>query len=182
LDDWIRSLYIVVEDYDLLTLEVFINAWSIQNQIWPSTYELHIVDDEGEIYVFHKDADLNEDWQSVLPHVAAPPEPYIESEDDEQVTPVEPVVEPVAPVEPAVEPVAPVEPTVEPVEPVEPAVEPVTPVEPAVEPVAPVEPVVAPVEPSVEPVAPVEPTVEPTVEPVEPAPLPPSPTSELEIT
>ena len=143
LDDWIRSLYIVVENHELLTLEVLVNAWSIHERVWPDTYELHVVDDEGELHIFHKDDLLDEEWQSLLPRTEGPPELYVESEDDEQdeegeeEADAEPIVEPV-------EPVTPAEPIVEPVEPVTPA-EPI--VEP-VEPVTPAEPIVTPLPPS----------------------------------
>ena len=137
LDDWIRSLYIVVENHELLTLEVLVNAWSIHERVWPDTYELHVVDDEGELHIFHKDDLLDEEWQSLLPRAEGPPELYVESEDDEQdeegeeeaddetaAEPVEPIVEPV-------EPVTPAESIVEPVEPVTPAEPIVTPLPPS---------------------------------------------------
>jgi hypothetical protein len=116
LDEWIRSLYIVVENYDLLTIETLVNAWSIHERIWPSTYELHIIDDDGEFHVFHMDALLDEEWQSLLPRQPKVSEPYVEEEEEEEeaeeeapvssvssvssVTLVESVVTPVDPVLP----------------------------------------------------------------------------------
>ena len=126
LDDWIRSLYIVVENRELLTLEVLVNAWSIHERVWPDTYELHVVDDEGELHIFHKDDLLDEEWQSLLPRAEGPPEPYVESEDDEQEEETEPEAE-AEPIVESVEPVTPAEPIVEPVEPVTPAEPTVTP-------------------------------------------------------
>jgi len=157
LDDWIRSLYIVVENYDLLTIKVLVNAWSIYERIWPSTYELHIIDDDGETHVFHMDALLDEEWQSLLPQQLRTPEPYVEEEveeaeeegeEEEESEVSEPIVELVTPLEPIVTPV---------------------------ESIVPSEPIVAPVE-SIVP-------SEPIVAPVEPitATLPPSPTPEVEI-
>jgi hypothetical protein len=144
----------VVENHELLTLEVLVNAWSIHERVWPDTYELHVVDDEGELHIFHKDDLLDEEWQSLLPRAQGPPEPYVESEDDEQDA-VEPIIESAEPIIESAEPI---------VEPVEPVVEPVEPnVEPVVEPV--------------EPVTPVESIVTPL-----PPPLPPSPTEDLEVT
>ena len=136
LDEWIRSLYIVVEDYDLLTIEALVNAWSIYERIWPSTYELHIVDDDGESHVFHMDALPDEEWQSLLPQQPRTSEPYVEEEEteaeeteaEETEKAEETVAEEIPEKEPLVEPV--IEPIVSDIELVTPA-EPVMPALPA---------------------------------------------------
>jgi len=130
LDEWIRSLYIVVENYDLLTIEALVNAWSIHERIWPSTYELHIVDDDGEIHTFHMDALPDEEWQSLLPEQPRTSEPYVEeAEEEEEAEEAEnAVAEGATEKEPLVEPV--IEPIVSDIELVTPA-EPVMPALPA---------------------------------------------------
>ena len=104
----------MVENYDLLTIEALTNAWSIHERIWPSTYELHIIDDDGESHVFHMDALPDQEWQSLLPQQPKVSEPYVEEEEEEaeaeapvssvssvsSVTSVEPIVPPVEPVFP----------------------------------------------------------------------------------
>ena len=124
LDEWIRSLYIVVENYDLLTIEALTNAWSIHERIWPSTYELHIIDDDGESHVFHMDALPDQEWQSLLPQQPRVSEPYVEDEveveEAEEAEEAEAEAEAEAPVSSvsSVSTVTPVEPIVPPVEPV----------------------------------------------------------------
>lgn len=165
LDDWLRDLYIVVEDFDRFTISILIDAWSVQHKIWPpDDAELHIVDNDGESHVFPVTAPMNDEWSALLPRPEEPEELYVESEEEEEeellnstVTSDEDVTTDasVAPVEtPVAEVVAPVEtPVAEVVASIE------TPVAEVVE--APVAEVVAPVE-----------------APVEPTPLPPSPAPE----
>jgi hypothetical protein len=155
-----------VENYELLSIEVLVNAWSIYERIWPDTYELHIVDSDGESHVFHRDALLDEEWQSLLPHVQEQPEPYIgeEEEEEEEEEEGEEEGEEEEPEADAEDEQDVTEETTESTEPIaEPVTEPVT------------EPVVMPTEPLVTPVDDVTPT-ESIV-----APLPPSPTQEVEV-
>jgi hypothetical protein len=126
----------VVENYDLLTIDALVNAWSIHERIWPSTYELHIVDDDGESHVFHMDALPDEEWQSLLPQQPRTSEPYVEEEEteaeeteaEETEKAEETVAEEIPEKEPLVEPV--IEPIVSDIELVTPA-EPVMPALPA---------------------------------------------------
>jgi hypothetical protein len=190
LDDWLRDLYIVVEDFDRFTISVLIDAWSVQHKIWPpDDAELHIIDSDGESHVFTVTDPMSDEWSNLLPRPFEPEEPYVEEEEDEEegeeaplIAPVETPVEAPVPVETPspVEAPVPVE-TPSPVEAPVPAEAPVpvetpSPVEAPVpvETPAPVE-APAPAEPLVEIVAPVEsPIPEDEVE----MPLPPSPEQE----
>jgi len=101
----------VVENYDLLTVGALVNAWSIYERIWPSTYELHIIDDDGESHVFHMYALPDQEWQSLLPQQPKTVEPYVEEEEDEEEEAPVSSVSSVSSVEPIVPPVEPVLPT-----------------------------------------------------------------------
>jgi len=134
LDDWLRDLYIVVEDFDTFTVSVLVDAWSVQYKIWPpDDAELHIIDSDGESHVFTVTDPISDEWSNLLPRPFEPEEPYVEEEEEEDeeegeeaplLAPVEaPVpVETPSPVEAPVPVEAPAEPSVEIVAPVEPPV------------------------------------------------------------
>jgi hypothetical protein len=126
LDDWLRDLYIVVEDFDRFTVSILIDAWSVQHKIWPpDDAELHIIDSDGESHVFTVTDPVNEEWSNLLPRPFEPEELYVEEEEEEEEeedAPVEITEETPAPVETPVETPTPVEPPVEIVAPVEPPV------------------------------------------------------------
>jgi len=151
LDDWLRDLYMVVEDFDRFTVSVLVDAWSVQHKIWPpDDAELHIIDNDGESHVFTATDPMNDEWSDLLPRPEEPEEPYVEEEETplHDSTDVEVPAEIVAPVEAPVEIVAPVEPSVEIVAPIEAPAEVVAPVEAPAEVVAPSIPETAPLPPS----------------------------------
>jgi hypothetical protein len=114
LEEWISSLYIVVDNYNLLLPETLIEAWSISHGHWSLDAELHIVDMDGESHVFHIEDEESDEWRALLPFPPDHVEPYVESESEAEEeespvaapaeeTPVEPEPAPLPP-SPASEP------------------------------------------------------------------------------
>jgi hypothetical protein len=141
LDDWLRELYLVIDDYDTFTVGVLIDAWSVQHKIWPSDdAELHIIDSEGESHVFSITEPINEEWSALVPKPRVEEELYLaddeeeeeteEGEETEEDTDETPLLDTPAPVEPLMETPSPVETLAAPVVA---SVEAPTPVEPSAE-------------------------------------------------
>jgi hypothetical protein len=84
LEEWISSLYIVVDNYDLLIPEILIDAWSISHGHWSLDAELHIVDMDGESHVFHMEEEGSDEWRALLPFPPDHVEPYVESESESE--------------------------------------------------------------------------------------------------
>jgi hypothetical protein len=84
LDDWLRELYLVIDDYDEFTVSVLIDAWSVRHKIWPTDdAELHIIDSEGASHVFSVSDPINEEWSALVPKPRVAEEPYIGEDEDE---------------------------------------------------------------------------------------------------
>jgi hypothetical protein len=88
IDDWIRTLYIVMQEDSEFTPALLINCWSIYHKIWSNDEEatLHIIDMEGESHTISMNDDRSDEWIRLLFEQEASPPVEAEAEEVETET------------------------------------------------------------------------------------------------
>ena len=84
LDEWLRTLYIVMENDAEFTPELLINCWSLRHNIWSNgDAALHIIDMDGASHTILSD-DASDEWKQLLPRHKEESEDSVDEEIEEE--------------------------------------------------------------------------------------------------